>query len=126
MTRLFETATPGAAEPVLDPRVIRELRCYGETFLRELVEEFTSATELLLAELREAFFLNDALAVARIAHSIRGSGGQLGGLRLANACYRLERRATYGSLPEGEPELEDVEREYDALRLSLTLTLPVA
>jgi PAS domain S-box-containing protein len=108
----------------IDPAVFGELRILddatGGDLLVELVERFVHETEPLLVELREALEVGDALAVGRIAHSIKGSGVQLGGRRLALSCGRLERKAAAGSLAEGQDDLLEVEIDYKELRSSLT------
>ena len=108
----------------IDPVVFGELRTLDdatdEDLLAELVEQFVQETEPLLADLRAALDIGDALAVGRIAHGIKGSCVQLGGRRLALSCGRLERKAAAGSLAEGQDDLLEVEIDYKELRTSLT------
>ena len=75
----------------------RELRHRGH-------RTFVHDTEPLLLQLREAFEAASH-AVGRIAHSIKGSCGQLGGRRLAVACDRLESKATDRALANGQADL---------------------
>ena len=111
----------------IDPAVLDELRVLGrateQDFVGELVEQFIHDTELRLVELRNALEVDDAVAVTRIAHSIKGSGGQLGGRRLALSCGRLERKAANGRLPEARLDLREVEFDYRELRGVLTQQL---
>jgi two-component system, sensor histidine kinase and response regulator len=111
-------------EMTFDPAVLDELRLLGEAterdFLVELAGQFANDTDALLVELREALSVGDASAVGRIAHSIKGSSGQLGGRRLALACDRLEGKANAGFLSGRETELHDVEVDYQELRRTLT------
>ena len=113
-----------AAEFAIDHADFDELRLLGEAtehaFVTDLVDLFVHETDLLLAELREASSRGDDVAVASIAHSIMGSGGQLGGRRLALSCDRLERKATRGELSNGPADLSDVESDYQQLRATLT------
>jgi PAS domain S-box-containing protein len=108
------------AELTIDPAVIHELRVLGqaaeEDFLAELVDQFVEETEPLLAELGDALEAGDERAVSRIAHSIKGSSGQLGGRRLAQSCALLEGKATAGSLSEGSADLQEVTIDYRDLR----------
>ena len=123
--RLVHHAT--AAEMTIDPAVLDELRVLGnateQDFVAELVEQFVHDTELRLVELRNALEVEDAGAVARIAHSIKGSGGQLGGRRLALSCGRLERKAANGRLSEARIDLREVEFDFLELRGVLTQQL---
>jgi HPt (histidine-containing phosphotransfer) domain-containing protein len=113
-----------AAEMTVDPAVLDELRVLGRAtepdFVAELVDEFVHDTELRLVELRAALEVDDAVSVARIAHSIKGSSGQLGGRRLALSCGRLERKAANGRLSEARIDLREVEFDYRELRGVLT------
>jgi two-component system sensor histidine kinase/response regulator len=103
----------------IDPGVFDELRLLGEAtdedFLAQLVDQFVHSTEPLLAELRVAMETGDAPAVGRIAHSIRGSGDQLGGRRLALSCRRLEEKAATNCLCAGSTDLQEVEFDYQDL-----------
>jgi len=116
-----------AAEMTIDPAVLDELRVLGKAaehdFVGELVDEFVHDTELRLVELRTSVDVGDALAVRRIAHAIKGSGGQLGGRRLALSCGRLERKAASGRLSEAKLDLREIEFDYRELRLALTRQL---
>jgi HPt (histidine-containing phosphotransfer) domain-containing protein len=94
-----------------------------QDFVAELVDQFVHDTELRLVELRNALEVEDAGAVARIAHSIKGSGGQLGGRRLALSCGRLERKAANGRLSEARIDLREVEFDFLELRGVLTQQL---
>ena len=111
----------------IDRSIFDELRLLGDAteqdFLAELVGQFVSDTEPQLVELRRAMETFDAPAVGRIAHSIKGSGDQLGGRRLAHACARLEEMASTDSLAEGATSLQEVEYNYQDLCRTLTRQL---
>jgi HPt (histidine-containing phosphotransfer) domain-containing protein len=111
------------AESAFDLAALEELRTLGEgigpEFLPELVDLFVHDTELLLIELREAVEVRDVDAVGRIAHNIKGSGGQLGARQLALSCSRLERAAGVGVLSVDQTDLHEVEMDYVELRLAL-------
>jgi two-component system, sensor histidine kinase and response regulator len=113
-----------AAEFAIDHADFDELRLLAEAtehdFVTELIDQFVSETDLLLVDLRAASSHGDAVAVANIAHSIMGSGGQLGGRRLALSCGRLESKAIAGDLSGGQVDLSEVERDYQELRVALT------
>jgi CheY-like chemotaxis protein len=107
---------------VIDPDVFGELALLGDGepgFLANLVNQFVRETEPRLAALRDALELDDALAAADIAHTIQGSGGQLGGRRLALACGRLELKARTGSLSGTSTDLQEVELDFQELRTAL-------
>jgi DNA-binding NarL/FixJ family response regulator len=113
-----------SAGVVLDPVVFEELHLLvgpsGDDRFTELVTQFTQETEMWLAQVRQAVDTGDAAAVGRIAHTIKGSAGQLGGRRLALSCTRLEDDANRGSLSECAITLSVVENDYLELRHELT------
>jgi len=113
-----------SAGVVLDPAVFDELHLLvgssGEGRLTELVSQFSQETEAWLAQLRGAVDVGDTAAVCRIAHTIKGSAGQLGGRRLALSCTRLEDDARTGSLSDCVISLRVVENDYMVLRQELT------
>jgi HPt (histidine-containing phosphotransfer) domain-containing protein len=111
------------AEPTVDPVFIDELRKIGEVaeqdFLGELVTDFVHDTDTLVVQLRDALELKDAQRVGQIAHKIKGSAGQLGGRRLASSCARLETAALLGALTEDHFDLQELQVDYQELRLAL-------
>jgi two-component system, sensor histidine kinase and response regulator len=113
-----------AAEFAIEDADFDELRMLAEAtehdFVTELIDQFVLETDLMLVALRDASARGDTEAVGRVAHSIMGSGGQLGGRRLALSCGRLERKAIAGVLAQGQGELAEVESDYQELRVTLT------
>ncbi|MGZ8783036.1 MAG: Hpt domain-containing protein [Gaiellaceae bacterium] len=103
-----------STSPVLDAAVIDELRSFGDAFVDDLVGQFVGDTDLLLAELRAALAAGDPVAVARIAHSLKGSSGQMGGRRFAMSCGRLEEQAAQ-HLVGGSADLLGLELDYAEL-----------
>ena len=112
------------AEPTIDPLFLDELRVPGEAskqdLLGDLVGQFLLDTDSLLAQLRRALDADDAPVMARIAHNIKGSAGQLGARRLTSSCARLESSASEGHLADARSELQEMEANYLALRSALT------
>lgn len=74
--------------------------------LQELVELFHGSTPARLAELRLALKKRDAKRMREIAHTLYGSAGQLGAVRMAQTCTSIETLARTGSV-KGTPELLD-------------------
>ena len=113
-----------AAEFAIDHAEFDELRLLAEAtehdFVADLIDQFVEQTDLLLRDLREASSNGDASAVGHIAQSIKGSGAQLGGRRLAMSCDHLEETATTGGLSHSPDDLAQVERDYAELRDALT------
>jgi two-component system, sensor histidine kinase and response regulator len=120
---LLPTGGDAMADLTLDSGVLDDLRTLGEDsesdLLGELVRNFTSDTSAQLVQLREAFGRRDALAVGRIAQSIKMGAGFLGGLHLVSSCLRLETEAAAGWPSDDYATLHEVEASYEILRRSL-------
>lgn len=66
---------------------LRELQQEGEPdILDELIALFLEDTLQQLAALREAVENEDTQSVERIAHTLKGSCGNMGALRMATLC----------------------------------------
>lgn len=78
----------------LDPDVLSGLQEVMEGEYPKLLETFLGDSQKRIEALRTA--RDDAKALGRIAHSFKGSSGNLGAVRLAQLCQRLE-------LESGEP-----------------------
>ena len=119
------TAVPGAAVPevTLDKGVMEDLASLDETlgdgFLADLIGQFLRETPQLLNELREALEAGDDVKVGRLAHSIGGSSGQLGGRQLASSCIGLEKTAANGRLSSTLADLDCVEQDFEDLSRTL-------
>jgi two-component system sensor histidine kinase/response regulator len=88
-------AGPLPVDDALDATVIAQLRdlgdMAGEDLIGQLVELFVASAAIETADLRRALEAGDATAVARIAHSLRGSSANVGARGLAQLCATLER-----------------------------------
>jgi PAS domain S-box-containing protein len=105
------------AEPCLVDweRALRNLGGDRE-LMRELATIFLDTYPQWLAKIREAVFGRDAPAVRRLAHTLKGSVGQLGAAAAAKAASRLEAMGEKGDLVgagEAFAVLEDELRRLD-------------
>lgn len=76
------------AEIHLDPHVLSGLQEVMESEYPKLLDTFLDDSQKRVEALRKA--RDDAKALGRIAHSFKGSSGNLGAVRLAQLCQRLE------------------------------------
>ena len=76
------------AEIHLDPEVLSGLQDVMESECPKLLDTFLDDSQKRVEALRKAG--DDAKALGRIAHSFKGSSGNLGAVRLAQLCQRLE------------------------------------
>jgi HPt (histidine-containing phosphotransfer) domain-containing protein len=72
----------------LDPDVLMGLREVMESEYPKLLDTFLDDSQKRVEALRKS--RDDAKALGRIAHSFKGSSGNLGAMRLAQLCQRLE------------------------------------
>jgi len=72
----------------LDPAVLSGLQEVMEGEYPKLLATFLDDSQKRIEALRQAG--DDAKALGRIAHSFKGSSGNLGAVRLAQLCQRLE------------------------------------
>ncbi|MCF5229698.1 MULTISPECIES: Hpt domain-containing protein [unclassified Pseudomonas] len=75
-------------ETHLDPVVLTGLQEVMEGEYPKLLETFLDDSQKRVEALRKS--RGDAKALGRIAHSFKGSSGNLGAVRLAQLCQRLE------------------------------------
>jgi CheY-like chemotaxis protein/HPt (histidine-containing phosphotransfer) domain-containing protein len=121
-----------AAEPpweVLDQNRLTELGGLhaignGGTLVGELIERFVASIPVDLADLRDAVHHRDAVAVARIAHRLRGAAGTIGSSGMASLCEQLEVRARTGALPLAGDLLARLEQEFDRVIRALKAVVP--
>lgn len=111
---------------ILDPATIASLRDLSpgdDSFLWEIIDMFLKDSPARLAEIRNGLAHKDALAVARAAHSLKGSSGNFGAMRLQAAAKVIEQLANQERLGEAADVLPHLESEYrqaaDALKALL-------
>lgn len=113
--------------PVVDYGVIDELRQLqldGEPdLLAELVEVFVEDASARLKTLREALNQADADGVAKIAHTLKGSAGNLGASRMAHLAAQLEERGRSGNLDGAEDLLGELDSEFEKANAELSTGL---
>ena len=124
-------AAPIATHPdpeTLDPAYLENLRRLEAATGRELVSTvastFLTETTRHLAAMRDAQERGDAAALELAAHSLKGSGAQLGAACLAALCAGVEETARTGSLDGLAARLPAIEAE--AQRVAAELRAVIA
>ena len=113
-------------EPALDPEVISGLRDLEEGspgLLEELVEMFLQDTPPRIEALGVAVEEGDAHSVERIAHSIKGSSGNMGGRRMSEVSERLQAIGASADLEQAPELLASLREEFDRMREALRAEL---
>ena len=108
-------ATPVPDDGLFDPSPLDDLarleEASGKPLVRLVVETFLAETPRRLERLREALGQEDAREVAFVAHSLKGSCGQIGASRLAALSAELEIAGRQGSLEAAPALLALLDRE---------------
>ncbi|HXX92137.1 MAG TPA: Hpt domain-containing protein [Planctomycetota bacterium] len=90
----------------IDPQVMADLRALqaggSPTFLSELIDIFLKEQAQHLARLRKAFDSRDAGVLERVAHTMKGSCGNLGARELSRICAELQGVARAGDWARAE------------------------
>ncbi len=108
---------------VLDPQVmetLRLLRLPGQPDpLPPLIDEFIETAQSRLQEIQAATINHEVAALEFAAHSLRGSAGGIGALRLAALAAELEEGVRNGSLHRAAELLTQMEAEFLSVRRTL-------
>ena len=99
---------------------LRELQEEGEPdILGELIKLFLSGVHPQLVALREALEGGHAHSVERIAHTLKGSSGNMGARRMSALCAQLQEVGASGDLSRAAGLLERLEAEFARVRPAL-------
>ena len=113
--------------PTVDQRVLdglREMLLDGEPdLLAELVELFVEDASARLESLREALNVGDADSIAKTAHALKGSAGNLGASRMTRVAAQLETLGRSGNLESAEDLLEQLRDEFEKVSAELSASL---
>ncbi len=88
----------GSSEVSLDMHVLDELRSVLGDDFGELIDDFISDTHSRIQEMKQAIVDEDAKTIRWIAHSLKGSSGNVGATQLADESYCLEKMARSGNM----------------------------
>lgn len=89
-------------------RELQDLACDDPGLLDELIDLFLTGTPQLLDQMRRGMEDEDGPALRRAAHTLKGSSGQIGALRMQDICATIETLASTGSLVGIEPLLSEL------------------
>jgi HPt (histidine-containing phosphotransfer) domain-containing protein len=103
---------PGALDPEVLDR-LRQLSAPGEPdVLAEVLSLFTADVPGRLARLRDALQAADAPAIQRLAHSVKGSAGNIGARALFDISRQLDDAGKAGDLQGAAALVALLEAEY--------------
>jgi len=102
---------------------LRDLEEGSPGLLEELVEMFLQDTPPRIEALGVAVEEGDAHSVERIAHSIKGSSGNMGGRRMSEVSERLQAIGASADLEQAPELLASLREEFDRMREALRAEL---
>ena len=112
-----------AADSALDPKVIdslRKLTPEGEAdVLSEVLQLFLEEVPKKIRALQEAVHAGDAAEAGRVAHSLKGSSGNIGADSMMDVCRRIDDLARAGDLAATAPLLPSLTSEYHRAELEI-------
>ena len=112
------------AKPTIDQGLIDELRSLGPgsaDLFSELVQLYLGDLPDQMGAIRAAIEANDANALRREAHRLKGSSQQMGASRLAAFCLELENLGKQGRAAEAMTYFLGAEREAARVRQAIAL-----
>ena len=111
------TAVQADATDPLDQSVLEGLRELGDSdLLTELVNLFVEEVPPHLEALRQVVESGDAPSVERIAHTLKGSCGNMGATRMASLCAKLQDAGASEDLSSSSELLKRLEAEFERVR----------
>ena len=113
---------PQAPKDPIDRSILASLReLQGEDepdIVAELAQMFVEEVPLRLAELREAVEVGDASSVERIAHTLKGSTGSMGAVRMETICSGLEEMGRSEELAGALELISRLKEEFGRVRVA--------
>lgn len=100
---------------------VKELAEPGDAdgFFRDLLELFFSRVPLLIGEMKAANKEGDSISLFKSAHTLKGTAGNLGALRIMNLAEAIEQRSRAGDLSEIPKFLKNIEVAFSLSRIEL-------
>ena len=109
--------------PVLDPAVLASLRKLtppGEPdVLTEVLKLFLEEAPPRIERLRNGWASGNIEEVARSAHSMKGSAGNIGAKRLYAVCSQLDEKGKSGDLSAVAPLVDALVAEFDKVETEI-------
>ncbi|MEM6793786.1 MAG: Hpt domain-containing protein, partial [Acidobacteriota bacterium] len=103
-------AEPPARRPragdALNLSILLDLHKLRPQGVQELVENFLAGAERRVEAIQRSAERADSLGLERAAHSLKGSCGTLGAMRMAQLCARLVEKARGGETDAAQADVE--------------------
>jgi HPt (histidine-containing phosphotransfer) domain-containing protein len=118
-------ATPAPVDGTLDDAKIAGLREVGKAnpkFLTDITNLFREDALVRLHDLRDAVGSRNLDALARAAHALKSSSGNVGATRIYTICSAIEENARNGSIDGAGDLVHQLAAELDVAVAALTLS----
>ena len=106
---------------------VKELAEPGDAdgFFRDLVELFFSRVPLLIGEMQAANKVGDPVGVSKSAHTLKGTAGNLGAMRVMKLAEIIEQNSRAGDLSQIPQHLTAIEAAFTLSRTELENNMEV-
>jgi len=108
-----------ASNAPIDQNTIQDLRNEGENLLSDLVDMFIAEVPGQLATLEAALAKGDAGAIRLTAHTLKGTAGNFGALRMRALASAIEEKSRNGSLDGASATFVELRAECARVRDAL-------
>lgn len=108
---------------------VKELAEPGDAdgFFKDLVELFFSRVPILIGEMVDATAKSDPIAVSKSAHTLKGTAGNLGAIRVMKIAELLEHLGRAGKLETAPQLLSEIQSAFALSKVELenNMTIPM-
>jgi len=118
-SKLTETVTLASIDMLALEQIIQLDSSPGKTLVREIVVSYCADSTKLMLQLRSAIADGDAGEIEVLAHSLKGSSGQIGAALLATLCEQLISGARKNDLSDAPTLCERAAVEHSAVIAAL-------
>jgi CheY-like chemotaxis protein len=118
-SELTETVTLASIDSLALEEIVRLDATPGKSMVRDIVVSYCAVSTKLILQLREAVTEGEAKEIEVLAHSLKGSSGQIGAVLLAALCEQLITGARNDDLSDATLLCERVAIEHSAVIIAL-------
>jgi CheY-like chemotaxis protein/signal transduction histidine kinase/HPt (histidine-containing phosphotransfer) domain-containing protein len=122
-SELTETVTLASIDRLALEQIIQLDSSPGKNLVREIVVSYCADSTKLMLQLRSAIADGDAREIEVLAHSLKGSSGQIGATLLAALCEQLISGARNNDLSDASTLCERAAAEHSAVMTALDAEL---
>lgn len=107
--------------PAIDPEVMTELQSLGGNtdFVEKLIRVFLQSAEQKIREMERTVNAHNSGKFRNLAHTLKGSAGQIGATALMDACTRCSRVGQAEFQAKGADHLQAVDEEFARAKAAL-------